>query len=103
MIFLELKDGQKLKTTDEIFFVKEGSISNDDGYVHIKGEQIRSGRGLVRIAKPGDIGVWNEEDRCVVFTNINEDGIEIKNDINFSEAYECDYDINLDLFQLVED
>lgn len=101
MLWEDLKDGQKVKTKDEIFFVKEGSISNDDGYVHISGEQIKT--GLVRIAKLGDIGIWNLEDKCLVFTNINEDGVEVKNDINFEEAYNCELDIYLDLFEIVEE
>lgn len=99
----ELKNGQRIKALDKIFYVEDGSVvNNDDRAIYITETQITSGRGLTPVANKGDIGIWNENDRTLEFSRINSDGKEITNYLDFAE--DCEWnDIDEEIFEVLNE
>lgn len=100
----ELKDGQRIKALDKIFYVEDGSIvNNDDRDIYITETQITSGKGLTLVAMKGDIGIWNENEKNLAFSRINIDGKEITNYLDFEDDYDCGFIIDDDIFEVLND
>lgn len=99
----ELKDGQRIKALDKIFYVKDGSlVNNDDRDIYITEEQITSGKGLIVVAEKGNIGVWNKNDRKIYFPRINSDSLEVSSSLDFAEDYEWN-DVDEEIFEVLEE
>ena len=99
----ELKNGQRVKALDKIFYVEDGSIvNNDERDIYITETQITSGRGLTPVANKGDIGVWSSADGLLTFTSLNSDGKEITNSMDFQNGYEFP-DIDNEIFEVLNE
>lgn len=99
----ELKDKQKIKALDKIFYVEDGSIvHNDDRDIYITESQITSGRGLTVVALKDDIGIWNIVDRTLEFSKINSDGQKITSYLDFEDDYENGFIIDIDIFEVLD-
>lgn len=103
MTWDELKDGQRIKVLDKIFYVIDGSIvNNEDRDIYITETQITSGKGLTPVANKGDIGIWNENDRKIYFSRINSDNLEVTNSLDFEDDYDWN-DINEEIFEVLNE
>lgn len=103
MTWDELKDGQRIKALDKIFYVKDGSIvNNEDRDIYITETQITSGKGLTIIANKGDIGIWNKNDKNLYFSSINSDNIEVTNGLDFEDDYDWN-DIDEEIFEVLNE
>lgn len=103
MTWDELKNGQRIKALDKIFYVVDGSIvNNEDRDIYITESQITSGRGLTIVANKGDIGVWNKNTRSIDFSCINSDGVEITNSMDFADDYVWN-DIDGEIFEVLNE
>lgn len=94
----DLKNGQKIKCLQKIFFVNEGSICiNKNNDIYLTEEQITSGLGLTVIANVGDIGIWDKTSEKLVIEKLNSNRIEIDFSIH------CDYKLNVnsDIFLIL--
>lgn len=104
MKFEELKNGQKIKALDKIFMVNNGSIANNqDHEVYITETQITSGTGLTVIANIGDIGIWDIDASSIIFTRVNTEGELEEFPIYFEEEDYFDSDVNIEIFEILED
>ena len=100
----ELKDKQRIKALDKIFFVEDGSIvHNDDGDVYITETQITSGRGLTIAAMKDDIGIWNEETKTLDFSRINSDGKKFVMYLDFEDDYRNGFIIDNEIFEVLNE
>ena len=97
-----LKDGQKVKTLDDLYYIdlcgEHNSYSTDDCYTQLTGKLLKE---MVKIASAGDIGIYNKEFNALKFKQPTEE-----DPLHEEEYIFCDYsdhDEELDLFKIVEE
>ena len=98
----DLKDGQKVKTLDDLYYIDLSgelhSYSTDDCYAQLTGKLLKE---MVKIASTGDIGIYNEEFNALKFLHPTEDDPLHEEEYIFCDG--DDYDEDLDLFEIVEE
>lgn len=103
LLLKDLKDGQKIKTLDDLYYLDvdgdDNTYDTDDCFIQLTGRQLKN---FDKIATAGDIGTFCKESGSIVFSKPN-----TSNGLNEDEYIFLDQSdegkIDLELFELVED